>query len=237
MCIAWLVFKEHVDRRLLIGALSILVGAVLLSYRELVHFNLGTLAIVAACIAWGIDNNLTRALSGKSAIQIAAVKGIVAGGINLALSLGHHVAWPTAAQVSAALILGLFSYGLSIVLFVIALRKLGAARTSAYFSTAPFLGAALAVAVPGDPITLQMVGAAMLMALGVYLHLTERHAHLHTHESLEHSHPHEHDLHHDHQHSPDDPPGEPHSHWHRHEPTTHRHSHYPDIHHRHSHQG
>jgi drug/metabolite transporter (DMT)-like permease len=235
MAIAWLVFKEHVDRRLLIGAGSILAGAVLLSYRELAHFNLGALAIVAACIAWGVDNNLTRGLSGKSAVQIAAIKGLVAGSVNLILSMERHAAWPTFPQVSAALLLGLLSYGMSIVLFVFALRKLGTARTSAYFSTAPFLGAVLAVALLSDSVTLQMVSAALLMALGVYLHLTERHGHSHTHESLEHSHRHEHDLHHHHSHGPDDPPGEPHSHPHRHAPMTHRHLHYPDIHHRHSH--
>jgi drug/metabolite transporter (DMT)-like permease len=235
MAIAWLVFKEHVDRRLLIGAISILAGAVVLSYRGLSQFNVGAIAVAGACVAWGIDNNVTRGLSGKSAVQIAAIKGLAAGVVNFTLAMSRHGAWPALPSLSAALMLGFVSYGLSIVLFVYALRKLGAARTSAYFSTAPFLGAVLAVMLLGDAVTVQMIAAAVLMAFGVYLHLTERHGHLHTHELLEHAHRHDHDLHHHHSHGPDDPPGEPHSHPHRHAPMTHRHLHYPDIHHRHSH--
>jgi ABC-type nickel/cobalt efflux system permease component RcnA len=130
---------------------------------------------------------------------------------------------------------GFFGYGLSLMLYVRALRELGTARTGAYFSLAPFIGAVLGILLWREPVTIGLLSAAALMGLGLWLHLTERHVHPHTHEALEHAHSHIHDVHHQHLHGPDDPSGEPHTHTHRHEPLTHRHPHYPDIHHRHSH--
>ena len=236
MAIAWLAFRENVDRRLLGGAMAILAGAVLLSWRGgPAGVDWGALAIVGACIAWGIDNNLTRKLSSADPVQIAAIKGVVAGAINLGFALAHGAHLPAAAAVFQAAVLGFFSYGVSIVLFVLALRHLGSARTGAYFSTAPFLGALLALALFHEPVTAPLVGAAVLMAIGLYLHLTERHEHDHAHEAMEHDHRHVHDAHHPHEHGPADPPGEPHAHAHRHAPMTHRHAHYPDLHHRHGH--
>jgi hypothetical protein len=135
----------------------------------------------------------------------------------------------------AAGVLGLLSYGVSLVCFVLALRQLGTARTGAYFSTAPFLGAALSLAIMGEAPTPAFWIASALMAIGVWLHLTERHQHRHRHGPMEHEHRHVHDAHHQHTHGPNDPPGEPHSHWHRHEPLEHSHPHYPDLHHRHKH--
>lgn len=235
MAIAWLWFKESVDRRLLLGALAILTGAVLLSYQGAAHFHIGTFVIVGACVAWGIDNNLTRRLSTGDPVQIAAVKGVVAAIVNLSLALLRGAEWPSAAHIAAAATVGFFGYGLSLVLFVLALRQLGTARTSAYFSMAPFIGALLAVLFFGDPINANLLVAATLMGFGVYMHLTERHDHEHIHEALEHEHRHTHDEHHQHEHSASDMPGEPHSHWHRHSPMIHRHAHYPDTHHRHRH--
>jgi hypothetical protein len=132
-------------------------------------------------------------------------------------------------------LLGLLSYGLSLVLFVRSLRELGAGRTSAYFSTAPFVGALIGVIVLAEPVTVRLGVAAGLMMIGVWLHLSERHEHEHTHEALEHDHRHQHDEHHRHEHDSSAPPGEPHSHRHVHGPIRHRHAHYPDIHHRHGH--
>ncbi len=235
MAIAWLVFKESVDRRLMFGALAILAGAIVLSYRGVGSFGVGTLAIAGACLAWGIDNNLTRKISAADPLQIAAVKGLVAGGINLALASSQHAAWPSNFQVASATLLGLAGYGASLVLFVLALRALGAARTGAYFSTAPFIGALLAVLLLGESLSAQILIAAVLMGVGVYLHLTERHGHGHAHELLEHEHRHTHDSHHQHEHAPEDPSGEPHQHAHRHFPVRHDHPHYPDIHHPHRH--
>jgi hypothetical protein len=134
-----------------------------------------------------------------------------------------------------AVTLGFFGYGVSLVLFVRALRLLGAARTSAYFSTAPFIGALLAVGLFSEAVTAKLVAAGLLMAAGVYLHLRESHDHGHAHESLEHEHLHVHDAHHHHEHASTED-AEPHSHWHRHSPLVHTHPHYPDLHHRHSHR-
>lgn len=238
MAIAWVVFRESVDRRLLAGALAILAGAVLLSWQGgLDGAGLGALAILGACLAWGIDNNLTRKLSAGDPVEIAMIKGLAAGAVNLALAFWRGAAMPDVGAVAAAGVVGFAGYGVSLVLFVLALRHLGAARTGAYFSTAPFIGAALAIGLFGDPVTVAFLVAAALMAVGIYLHLTERHAHLHAHEALEHAHRHVHDAHHRHDHAPDDPPGEPHTHHHRHTPLEHSHPHFPDLHHRHGHGG
>jgi drug/metabolite transporter (DMT)-like permease len=236
MVIAWVVFRENVDRHLLLGALAILGGGVLLSWQGRTSgVGLPALAIVGACLAWAIDNNLTRKLSSADPVQLAAIKGLTAGGVNLAIALARGAHAPSAGVIGAGMLAGVFGYGVSLVLFVLALRRLGAARTSAYFSTAPFLGAALALVLFREPLTAQIAGAALLMGLGVYLHLSEQHEHEHQHEALEHEHRHTHDDHHQHDHGPDDPPGEPHVHRHRHEPLRHSHPHYPDLHHRHGH--
>jgi drug/metabolite transporter (DMT)-like permease len=236
MAIAWLWFKENVDRRLLMGAAAILAGAVLLSWQGgPAGVGLGALAIAGACLAWGVDNNLTRKLSSADPVQIAAIKGVVAGAVNLALAFAHGAHLPAPASLAGAGVVGFFGYGVSLVLFVLALRHLGTARTGAYFSTAPFLGAALALILFREPITVPLVCAAVLMGIGVWLHLSERHEHEHAHQPMDHEHNHVHDAHHQHAHGAGDPTGEPHSHWHHHAPMRHKHPHYPDLHHRHEH--
>jgi drug/metabolite transporter (DMT)-like permease len=236
MAIAWIAFKENVDRKLLAGALAILAGAVLLSWRGGPDgVGLGALAIAGACLAWGVDNNLTRKLSSADPVQIAAIKGVVAGAVNLTLAFAHGAHLPALGPIAGAGIVGFFGYGVSLVLFVLALRHLGTARTGAYFSTAPFLGAALALILFREPITIPLLGAAVLMAIGVWLHLSERHEHEHVHTVLDHEHRHVHDEHHQHVHGADAPSGEPHTHWHHHAPMRHKHPHYPDLHHRHGH--
>ena len=236
LAIAWLVFRENVDRRLLIGAAAILGGAVLLSWRGgPAGGGQGVLAIAGACLAWGIDNNLTRKLSSADPVQIAMLKGLAAGAVNLALALTLGASLPPLPVVAGIALIGFLGYGVSLVMFVLALRHLGTARSGAYFSTAPFIGALLAVALFGEPITLLLIAAGLLMAIGLWLHLTESHDHDHVHETLEHEHRHVHDSHHQHDHPPGIPPGAPHSHWHRHAPMAHRHAHYPDLHHRHRH--
>jgi drug/metabolite transporter (DMT)-like permease len=196
----------------------------------------GAFAIAGACLAWGLDNNLTRKLSAADPLQIAMVKGVAAGAVNLGLALATgNSALPSASLALGAGCVGLIGYGVSLVLFVLALRHLGTARTSAYFSTAPFIGAALAVAAFGEAVTVQLALAAALMAVGLLLHLAERHEHEHAHPAIEHEHRHAHDEHHRHDHGPADPAGEPHTHRHRHGPIRHKHPHYPDLHHRHGH--
>lgn len=236
MAIAWIAFRESVDRRLLLGAGAILAGAVALSWQgEAGAIGLGAVAITGACLAWGIDNNLTRKLSSADPIQIAMAKGLVAGAVNTGLALAYGDPLPAPGVVAVAGAVGFLGYGVSLALFVVGLRHLGAARTGAYFSTAPFIGAVIAVAVLGEAVTAPLVIAAVLMAAGVYLHLTEAHEHEHRHDELEHEHRHRHDEHHRHAHCPGDPPGEPHSHRHRHVALVHKHPHFPDLHHRHVH--
>lgn len=236
MLIAWIAFRENVDRRLLVGAAAILAGAVDLSWQGGPDgFGFGALAIAGACAAWGIDNNLTRKLSAADPVQIALIKGLVAGAANLGLALTAGAQMPMISALGAAVFVGFLGYGVSLVFFVLGLRHLGAARTGAYFSTAPFIGAVLAVSMFDEPISGRLVSAGLLMAIGLYLHLTEAHEHEHAHEAIDHEHRHTHDAHHQHAHSPNDPAGESHSHRHRHAPLTHKHPHYPDTHHRHEH--
>jgi len=237
IAIAWWVFRENADRRIVAGALAILAGAILLAW-DGTGFGLGwgALLVAGACLAWGIDNNLTRRISSADPVAIATIKGLVAGAANVGLALLQGAAIPGAGPVAAAAVVGLFGYGASLVLFVLALRHLGTARTGAYFSTAPFVGAALAIALIGEPVTIRLLAAAGLMGLGLYLHFMERHEHEHTHDVLEHEHRHVHDEHHRHAHDAHALPGEPHTHPHRHAPVTHRHPHYPDPHHRHGHR-
>ncbi len=232
--IAWIVFRENVDRRLLLGAFAILAGAVLLSWNGRgVSFDSGALLVIGACIAWGIDNNFTRRISATDPVDIAMLKGLIAGSANVALAVLTGAAFPNAVTMTAAEVVGLLGVGVSLVMFILALRHLGSARTGAYYSLAPFIGAVLAIALLGEPLTVKLLIAGVLMGIGLWLHLVERHAHEHEHEFLEHDHSHVHDEHHQHRH--DGPVTEPHSHWHRHERMRHVHPHYPDTHHRHSH--
>ena len=236
--LAWFLFKENFDFRIALGVALIATGGIVLSWsgRPAIGIPWGPLAIVGACLAWAVDNNLTRKVSAGDPVQVALIKGLVAGGVNTALGVILGARLPALPTLLATGVIGLFGYGVSLTLFVLALRHVGAARTGAYFSTAPFVGAVISILLLGDKLTVEFGAAAALMGAGVWLHLTERHDHLHRHEPMEHEHLHYHDEHHQHTHGPNDPPGEPHSHWHRHEELVHSHPHYPDIHHRHSHQ-
>lgn len=240
--LAWFVFRENFDRRIALGMLAIVAGGVLLSWGGSPQLDghrfdefIGPLAICGACLAWALDNNLTRKISAANPVQIAAVKGLVAGTTNVAIGLALGSALPGGGVIALAGALGLASYGISLVHFILGLRHLGSARTGAYFSSAPFVGAVLSIAVLGEPITPLLLAAAALMALGLWLHLTERHCHEHEHSYLEHEHWHEHDEHHQHDHPPGIDPRGPHSHPHVHLPMKHTHAHYPDIHHQHGH--
>lgn len=235
--LAWFVFYENFDRRVALGMACLVAGAVALSWsgQPTLSGLLGPAAIVAACIAWGLDNNLTRKVSLADPLQIVQLKGLIAGPVNLVIGLSAGGSLPSITPLALAGIVGFLGYGVSLALFVFALRHLGTARTAAYFSTAPFLGALAAIALLGEPVTAQLAVAGLLMAIGVWLHLTERHEHEHGHEPMVHAHVHVHDEHHQHAHNPSDPPGEPHSHKHRHAWMRHRHPHVPDMHHTHRH--
>jgi drug/metabolite transporter (DMT)-like permease len=243
--LAWFVFHENVDLRVALGMTAIAAGALVLSWQGQAGPGwgagglAGAVAIAGACLAWALDNNLTRKVSLGDPVQIAMLKGLVAGTVNLGLALRFGALHPSTGVVESGMLagalLGMFSYGLSLVLFVLALRNIGAARTGAYYASAPFIGAVLAVLSFGEPLTGKLVLAGTLMLAGLWLHLTERHEHEHEHPALAHAHRHRHDLHHQHRHGQDDPAGEPHSHRHVHLRLRHSHRHFPDAHHSHGH--
>jgi drug/metabolite transporter (DMT)-like permease len=236
--LAWVVFRENADRRIVFGMALIVAGGVVLASpadRAGATSLIGALCVAGACACWAVDNNLTRRVSASDPLFIAATKGLVAGITNVALALVLGARLPPPVLTAAAMALGLVGYGVSLVLFVVALRGLGSARAGAYFSVAPFVGSAIAIALFGEPVSWAFWLAAALMASGVSLHLTEVHEHEHVHEALTHAHAHRHDTHHQHAHNFDWDGREPHTHEHAHEPLVHRHPHYPDVHHRHEH--
>lgn len=234
---AWFVFHENFDRRIALGMACLVGGAAIIAWSGVPTMAnmMGPLLIVGACIMWGLDNNLTRKVSLSDPLQIVQIKGLVAGPVSLLLGLWAGGLLPSVSSALIGMAVGFVGYGLSLVLFVIALRHLGTARTSAYFATAPFLGAVAAAVTLGEPVTAQLLAGGAIMATGVWLHLTERHEHEHVHEPMSHSHPHTHDEHHRHEHSGSEPPGEPHTHFHEHGRIKHTHPHVPDMHHVHRH--
>jgi drug/metabolite transporter (DMT)-like permease len=234
--IAWFVFRENFDRRIAAGMLLIVAGAAVLSWPASARFEdfLPSLAILAACLAWALDNNFTRKVALADATLVAMIKGLVAGTVNVCLALLAGASVPSWSSLGAGALLGFLSYGVSLVFFL-ALRDLGTARTGAYFSTAPFAGAILSILLLSEPVTWNLIAAGILMGLGVWLHLTEHHAHGHEHAALDHDHEHEHDAHHRHRHDEPMAQGARHSHMHHHDAVAHSHEHFPDAHHRHSH--
>ncbi len=237
--LAWFVFREATGRRVVSGFVAIFAGGVLLawpSHGVIPGRSLGLFCIAGACLCWGVDNNVTRKISSGDSRVIAAIKGAVAGCTNTLLALAVGARLPAGQELVSAMALGFLGYGVSLVLFIVSLRRLGTARTGAYFSTAPFIGGALAVALYGQPLTATFWIAGGLMALGVWLHVTEQHEHEHLHEPLTHTHAHRHDAHHQHGHPKGSDATEPHTHEHRHVPVRHSHPHFPDIHHEHQHR-
>ena len=232
--IAVAVFHEYAGRRLWLALAVMTAAGVLLSWDPSggVIGLTGPLLIILAMVCWGIDNNLTRQISGKDPVRIAQLKGLLAGSVSLAIAAIIGVRLSLTPSLFLALLLGALSYGISLVLFIKALEGLGSSRTGAFFSLGPFVGAAVAVLLLDDPLTPSFILAAVLMAIGVYALAAERHGHMHRHERQVHDHVHEHDIHHRHGH---DDAGV-HSHEHAHEPVVHGHQHWPDQHHRHEHE-
>jgi len=234
--IAWLVFKEHVSQHVWIGKAFIVPAAllVILGTPGGTSFSVPGVLVALACIFWGIDNNLTRDVDELPATTLAAIKGFGAGLFNVVLALFLGAGTVTAAQAGSALLIGAFSYGVSLVLFIKALREIGSARTSTFFAVGPFVGVVFSILLLQEHPPVLFGFATALMLAGVYFLCRERHQHLHTHLPFAHQHRHEHDEHHSHEHD-----GEQirayHEHYHYHELLTHHHSHWPDIHHRHGH--
>jgi drug/metabolite transporter (DMT)-like permease len=230
-------FREHLPRKAMIGALTVFGGAFLLGLGtgETRADWIGILLITGACAAWALDNNLTQSLTVRDPRSIVRIKTGVAGTVNVALACIIGEQFPGASLLVVVLVLGAVSYGLSVYLDALALRSLGAAREAAVFAVAPFAGALLAPLVLPESLGLRDIAAGALMACGVARLLRERHQHRHRHELLGHDHAHVHDRHHQHAHAQRVPADEPHSHPHRHDPLEHDHPHVSDIHHRHSH--
>jgi drug/metabolite transporter (DMT)-like permease len=235
--LAWLLFRENFDRRIATGMLAIVAGGAVLSWQPGAGRggSDGVALIAAACLCWAVDNNLTRRVSTSDATLIAGVKGLVAALVSLGFASALGYPWPSVPVLGAAAALGFAGYGVSLALFVLALRHLGTARAGAYFAVAPFFGAALAFTLHDDVVTWQLITAGLLMAAGVWLHVTEHHRHRHVHAPQTHSHAHTHDAHHQHDHDDGWDGSEPHVHTHTHARLAHAHEHYPDVHHRHEH--
>jgi drug/metabolite transporter (DMT)-like permease len=234
--IAVLLFREWIGRRGLVALAVVIAGCTLstLAAGGATRSFLGPGAVAAACACWAIDNNLTQRLSLKDPLAVVCVKGLGAAPIAYAIARTAHASWPSPSVVGGALVLGALSYGVSLALYVRALRTLGAARTGVLFAAAPFAGAALAIPIAGEAPSLRVAGAALLIAAGVALLMTEKHGHRHRHDPLDHEHLHTHDEHHQHVHRGDEGPA-PHSHAHHHDPVEHTHAHASDAHHRHKH--
>lgn len=234
--LAWIVFHEQIGRRVWIGKILIILASILVLFSgdNTLRLSIPGLSALAACVLWGIDNNLTRELETLPAPFLACIKGWTAGIFNVAISLIFFGAQAGPLQTAGVLSIGALSYGASLVLFIHALREIGSARTSTWFASGPFIGSLLSVLILGERPEAEYWFAALAMLSGMFLLYGEVHRHLHQHEAVTHSHPHEHDQHHRHPHEEADLAGR-HDHQHTHEPLTHSHVHWPDIHHRHPH--
>jgi drug/metabolite transporter (DMT)-like permease len=233
--LAGLVFREHLGPRVAVAATIMAVGGIALGWTlKGPEITAATGAVALACLFWALDNNLTRLIADSDPLLIVEIKGLVAGSVNTLLAVLSGQPWPAPGAIGLGMALGAVSYGTSLVLFILAMRDLGAARAGAYFATAPFFGAAGGLAL-GEPLTAGLLVAAALMAGATWLLMHERHSHRHRHEPSTHRHRHVHDAHHQHAHDGSEGP-EPHDHPHSTGPLEHEHPHTPDIHHDHGHR-
>jgi drug/metabolite transporter (DMT)-like permease len=234
--IALIWFKETIGRRMWIAIALITLASSILSIEDAssFSFSIGSLFVLLACACWGLENNLTRMLSLKDPLQIVVIKGFGSGIGSLILAMALKQGSRNILYLALALVLGFFAYGLSIFFYISAQRTLGAARTSAYYAVAPFIGVAISILVFGQKMSVSFVIALLIMISGAYFAAVERHSHVHTHEAITHEHKHQHqDGHHTHLH--DESVNGEHSHEHTHEAQEHAHAHTPDLHHKHRH--
>lgn len=235
--IALSIFKEAIGNRLWLSIVLITISSIILTVRDFssFSFSIGSIFVLLACIFWGFENNCTRKLSLKDPLQVVIIKGLGSGICALVIAiLANKLVWNTA-YILLSLLLGFFAYGMSIFYYVTAQRHLGAARTSAYYAVAPFIGVGISFIAFNETITLSFVIAFCIMLIGTYFAVVEKHGHEHVHTLIEHEHRHNHsDGHHNHTHKVHIM-GE-HSHPHTHEEIVHTHEHTPDIHHAHEHK-
>jgi drug/metabolite transporter (DMT)-like permease len=234
--LAGLVFREHLGRHVVRGTAAVVVAGGVLAWSGNGDVRWGAALIAAACACWAVDNCVTADLDELAPGHITFVKGVVAGGANLGIGLVVGGSALVAGDVLAALLVGVVGYGMSITLWVAGARDLGAARGQLVFSTAPFVGAAVAWTVFGDAISGREVIAIVIAGIGVAMVLRSSHEHVHRHSPVEHEHEHTHDDgHHAHEH--ETPVTGRHTHRHQHATLVHAHPHVPDLHHRHDHAG
>jgi drug/metabolite transporter (DMT)-like permease len=243
--LAAVVFGEHLGQREALGAVLVVIGGLVLSWPGgaphadgwgAVYGDLtGVLALGGACLSWALDNNLTQRLSARDPVAVARTKALCAGLCTLVLARVFGQSLPAPRVYLSALLVGLLSYGLSLVLYVYAQRILGAARQAGLFATAPFIGALASVALLGERLGTTVAAGGLLMAFGLWVMFSQAHVHDHLHDAVAHDHLHVHDLHHQHGHDNPSVAEQPHAHWHRHVPLSHAHPHLPDVHHRHRH--
>lgn len=247
--IAMLIFKEAIGKRMWIAIALITTASLLLTINESgsLSFSFGSIFVILACACWGLENNCTRKLSSKNPLQIVVIKGFGSGLCSLAIAFAVRQFSSNVFYICLAFLLGFVAYGLSIYFYIFAQRELGAARTSAYYAVAPFIGVLISIIVFRQKMNASFVAALLIMIAGAYFAASERHQHDHVHHPVTHEHRHNHhDSHHDHHHDNDqilgdflgqDPaPAGDHSHIHTHENIRHVHLHTPDIHHDHSHK-
>lgn len=237
MILGWLFFKDRLGRLGMLGAGGILLASVLLGVGEKAASPEAGFLIALACICWGLDNHLTALIDGFTPSQSTMWKGIVAGSINFLIGSLMASGIPALESLVLALLLGGFSYGISIALYIKSAQHVGASRSQLVFSTSPFFGVALSALFLGENLSLTQCASALLIAASILTLFRDKHEHYHMHEELAHTHEHTHDDgHHAHQHERDEEPAAArHSHWHDHQAGDHSHPHWPDLHHRHRH--
>jgi drug/metabolite transporter (DMT)-like permease len=234
--LARLFFREHLGASTWL-AVALIVAASVLLWTGIPQGGLAAALVALACVAWGLDNNLTAVIDRFSPAQITFTKGLVAGTVNIGLGLAFATSSATMPAVGIALVIGALSYGVSLLLYVAGAQHLGATRSQLVFSTAPLWGLVIAWLVLGEPVQFAQLGAAGLMGVAIWLWGRERHSHAHAHVRVTHSHWHRHDDgHHDHEHiDTSTAPTGWHAHEHSHDAVEHEHPHRPDLHHRHPH--
>lgn len=234
--IAMIFFKEAIGRRMWMAIGFISVASILLTVSDLsaISLSIGAVFVMLSCVCWGLENNCTRNLSIKDPVQVVIIKGFGSGLGALLIAFVWGDLSGSLLYIILAMTLGFVAYGLSIFFYVKAQRGLGAARTSAYYAAAPFMGVLISWLVLKEPITGSFLMALAIMIVGTWLALSEDHEHAHTHQKETHDHSHSHDDGH-HLHDNHPPVTGAHCHEHTHENTVHSHCHLPDIHHRHMH--
>lgn len=235
--IAAAAFKEALGKRVWAAVALITLASIILTWDNSGSWGIsaGAAGVMLACFFWGLDNNFTRNISAKNPLTIVTIKGMAAGSVSLVIALSAGNSIPEPGVAATALLLGFLSYGTSIVLFILSMRSLGAARASAFFGSAPFVGALISLILFMEWPGINFIVSVPIMIVGAFLILRERHSHLHRHERIVHEHRHSHDDGH-HLHTHEEAVAGEHSHLHAHEAMEHTHPHTPDTFHRHAHK-